>query len=64
MGHYEDIYMEIMEQVKEKGIEKEFQAQLDKMQRQEKHKYKEVRDRWSYAYNKVLKNLNNGRKFN
>jgi len=37
------------------GLKKEFDAQLTKMRHQDKHKYKEVRDRWQYAYNKVTK---------
>ena len=36
-------------------IKKEFDAQLEKMQYQDKHKYKEVRDRWQYAHDKVTR---------
>ena len=28
-------------------------AQLEKMRHQDKHQYKDTRDRWQYAYNKV-----------
>ena len=55
MGHWEDIFYEITESINEKGLKKEFDAQLEKMRHQDKHKYKEVRDKWSYAHAKVIK---------
>ena len=58
MGHYEDIFYEITASIKELGLKKEFDAQLEKMRHQPKHRYKEVRDKWDYAYNKVIKNEN------
>ena len=55
MGHYEDFWWEITESIDKKGLKKEFNAQLEKMRYQDKHKYKESRARWEYAYNKVTK---------
>ena len=55
MGHYEDLFYEITESVDRLGIRKEFDAQLEKMRYQDKHKYRETRDRWDYAYQKVVK---------
>lgn len=55
MGHYEDLFYEITESINEKGLRKEFDAQLEKMSMQDKHRYKDTRDRWTYAHNKVLK---------
>jgi len=55
MGHYEDFWYEITESIDNLGLKKEFDAQLNKMRHQDKHKYKEVRDRWDYAYHKVIK---------
>ena len=55
MGHYEDFWWEITESIDKLGLKKEFDAQLNKMRSQDKHKYKESRARWEYAYNKVLK---------
>jgi len=55
MGHYEDFWYEITESINSKGLKKEFDAQLEKMNWQDKHKYKDVRDRWSYAHEKVTK---------
>jgi hypothetical protein len=54
MGHYEDLWYEISEDVTNKGLKKEFYAQLKKMNGQPKHQYKESRDMWNYAYNKVI----------
>ena len=42
-------------ELKNLGLKKEFDAQLTKMRHQDKHRYKEVKDRWQYAYNKVTK---------
>ncbi len=53
---YEDLFWEIHQEMEKKGLRKEFDAQLKKMKGQEKHKYKETRDNWDYAYHKVLKN--------
>ena len=53
MGHYEDFYYEINSELKQKGLVKEFEKQLKKMDTQDKHRYKDVRDRWSYAHTKV-----------
>ena len=55
MGHYEDFWWEITESIDKKGLKKEFNAQLEKMRYQDKHKYKESRARWEYAYNKDTK---------
>ena len=55
MGHYEDLYYQILDDVNSKGLKKEFDAQLEKMNGQEKHKYRDTRDRWSYAHEKVTK---------
>ena len=55
MGHYEDLFYEITESINKKGLRKEFDAQLEKMSMQDKHRYKDTRDRWTYAHNKVLK---------
>ena len=55
MGHYEDLWYDITESINSKGLKKEFDAQLEKMSHQDKHKYKDTRDRWTYAHNKVTK---------
>jgi|TARA_B100001778_G_C18212199_1_gene460585 hypothetical protein len=54
MGHYEDFWWEITESINNKGLKKEFDAQLKKMHHQDKHRYKDTRDRWTYAHNKVV----------
>ena len=55
MGHYEDLFWEITESIDKKGLRKEFDAQLKKMSYQDKHRYKDTRDKWAYAYEKVTK---------
>ena len=55
MGHYEDLWYDITESINSKGLKKEFDAQLEKMSHQDKHRYKDTRDRWTYAHNKVTK---------
>ena len=61
MGHYEDLFWEITESINKKGLRKEFDAQLNKMSTQDKHRYKETRDKWQYAYEKVIKGNLNGK---
>ena len=61
MGHYEDLFWEITESINKKGLKKEFDAQLEKMRYQDKHRYKETRDKWRYAHDKVVKENSNGR---
>tara|TARA_R100000008_G_C3536087_1_gene142081 strand:+ start:556 stop:735 length:180 start_codon:yes stop_codon:yes gene_type:complete len=56
MGHWEDFWYHITESIEKKGLKKEFDAQLEKMDTQDKHRYKDTRSRWEYAYNKVIKN--------
>jgi len=55
MGHYEDLWYEITEDINQKGLKKEFDTQLKKMNHQDKHQYKDSRARWTYAHTKVLK---------
>jgi hypothetical protein len=55
MGHYEDLFYDITESINNLGLKKEFDAQLEKMNHQDKHRYKDTRDRWTYAHNKVTK---------
>ena len=55
MGHYEDFWWDVTIDINDKGLKKEFDAQLEKMNSQDKHRYKDSRERWSYAHTKVLK---------
>ena len=52
---YEDTYYEIYTEVRKQGISEQFYAQLEKMKRQDKHKYKDTKQLWEYAYEKVKK---------
>tara|TARA_R110002110_G_scaffold103397_4_gene261307 strand:- start:1639 stop:1845 length:207 start_codon:yes stop_codon:yes gene_type:complete len=55
MGHYEDFWWEIDAEIKQLGLKKEFNSQLKKMLSQDKHRHKDSRAHWEYAYNKVKK---------
>jgi len=55
---WEDFWWDITESIDREGIRKEFDAQLEKMNSQDKHRFKDTRDRWEYAYNKIIKNKN------
>tara|TARA_R100001460_G_C3441252_1_gene163507 strand:- start:151 stop:339 length:189 start_codon:yes stop_codon:yes gene_type:complete len=53
MGHYEDELVEIYNTVVADGIKKEFDNQLEKMARQDKHSHKSAKERWSYALYRI-----------
>jgi len=55
MGHLEDFWWDTSKEIKELGLEKQFNEQLEKMNGQDKHRYKDIRAKWEYAFNKVLK---------
>jgi hypothetical protein len=58
MGHYEDVFYEIYDDIEIKGLKSQFNAQLEKMSLQEKHKSKSVREMWKYAHHKVTSSFN------
>ncbi len=49
----EDTMYEIHAKVEELKIRKEFYAQVEKMCHQEKHRWKDLCEKWEYAFNKV-----------
>jgi len=55
MGQWEDFWWETHQAIKEEGLKVAFDAQLKKMDGQDKHRYKDTRDRWTYAHEKVIK---------
>ena len=52
---YEDVYWEINKEITELKLKKQFDAQLEKMRWQDHHKYRDTRDCWQYARNKVVR---------
>ena len=52
---WEDLWWDINIEITELKLKKKFDAQLAKMDGQEKHRYRDTRDRWSYARDKVVK---------
>jgi len=55
MGHYEDAFYEIYDKIERLGLRKEYDEQIQKMLSQDKHKFKEIKDRMQYACDKVVK---------
>ena len=52
---YEDFWWDTHNEIERLGLRKEFDKQVEKMQYQEKHKYKDTRQVWEYALNKLRK---------
>ena len=52
----EDTMYEIHTALTESKLWSQFNKQLKKMSAQPKHKYKDVCEKWEYAYHKVKKN--------
>ena len=52
---WEDLWWDINKEITELKLNRQFDAQLEKMDGQEKHRYRDTRDRWSYARDKVVK---------
>ncbi len=57
MGHWEDFWWDTSKEIQELGLKKAFDKQLEKMDTQDKHRYKDTRQRWEYAKTKVINNL-------
>mgnify|MGYP001216394675 CR=1 FL=1 len=51
----EDLLFSIHEEIEKDNLRKKFDKQLKKMKSQEKHKYKNVCEKWEYAFNKIKK---------
>ena len=49
----EDFWWDTQNELKELGLQKKFDKQIKKMSTQEKHQYKDARERWAYALEKV-----------
>ena len=57
MGQYEDLFYEIYEEVKNNNLNVEFNKQLSKMEFQDKHKYKSMKEKWEYALNRIKEDI-------
>jgi len=54
----EDFWWDAHNEIKELGLQKQFDKQLKKMRTQDKHRYKDTRDQWVYALNKIKNERN------
>ena len=52
---WEDAFWEINKEITELKLQKKFDAQLEKMRGQDKHRYSETKEQWEYARNKVVR---------
>jgi hypothetical protein len=52
-SNQEDTMYAIHTKVEELNISKEFHTQVEKMCAQDKHKWKDMCEKWEYAFNKV-----------
>jgi len=50
---WEDFWWDTHNELKELGLQKKFDKQVEKMKYQDKHRYKDTRQIWEYALNKV-----------
>lgn len=57
MGQYEDLFYEIYEEVRNNNLSDEFNIQLSKMEFQDKHRHKSVKEKWEYALNRIKDNI-------
>ena len=51
----EDFWWDTHNELKKLGLQKKFDKQVKKMSTQDKHQYKDARQVWEYALNKVKK---------
>ena len=58
---WEDVYYEISNEVKELGLQKEFDRKLKDLRNDEKYQYVEVRDRWQAALRQIKEEHKNGK---
>lgn len=54
MGQYEDLFYEIYDEVNSSNLTEEFNTQIYKMEFQDKHRHKSVKEKWEYAFNKII----------
>ena len=52
---WEYTFWDIHKEITELKLKKQFDAQLEKMKWQDKHRYRETKDQWEYARNKVVR---------
>ena len=49
----EDRLMEVYYEVEENGLREKFDKQVKKMQSQDKHRFKNIAERWEYALYRI-----------
>ena len=49
----EDFWWDTHNELVELGLQKKFDKQIKKMNTQDKHRYKDTREQWAYALDKI-----------
>jgi hypothetical protein len=49
----EDSMMDMYNEVRDKGLQNKFDAQLEKMRSQDKHAHKTANEQWDYALRRI-----------
>ena len=49
----EDSMMDMYNEVRDKGLQNKFDAQLEKMRSQDKHAHKTANEKWDYALRRI-----------
>ena len=57
MGQYDDLFYEIYDEVNSSNLSEEFNIQISKMEFQDKHRYKSIKEKWEYALNKIKEDM-------
>jgi hypothetical protein len=57
MGQYDDLFYEIYDEVNSSNLSEEFNIQISKMEFQDKHRYKSIKEKWEYALNKIKEDI-------
>lgn len=57
MGQYDDLFYEIYDEVNSSNLSEEFNIQISKMEFQDKHRYKSIKEKWEYSLNKIKEDI-------
>ena len=49
----EDFWWDTHNELQELGLQKQFDKQIEKMKKQDKHRYKDTKEIWEYALKKI-----------
>ncbi len=53
MGNWENLYLEIYDEVSKRGANQAFYAYVDELSNERKYRYKDMRELWRMAFEKI-----------